>query len=110
MSTCIDHEFKEHVCKVKMPSFLFVKFNLRYMAANRHTYTCISQCSDASVGLAQAHPNNFIFTCTNKLEYEISIFCRKSLEELITYHMTYYVCCVSSEVIPTPAGTSTITM
>ena len=34
----------------------------------------------------------------------------ESLEELITYHMTYYVCCVSSEGIPTPAGTSMITM
>ena len=58
MSTCIDHEFEEHMCKVEMPLFPFVKFNFRYMAANRHTYTCVSQCSHASVGLTQAHPNH----------------------------------------------------
>ena len=34
MPTCIDHE---HVCKVEMPSFPFVKLNFRYMAANRQT-------------------------------------------------------------------------
>ena len=55
MSTRIDHE---HVCKVEIPSFPFVKFNFRYMAANRHAYTRVSQCSHASVGLAQARPNN----------------------------------------------------
>ena len=30
---------------------------IRYMATSRHTYTHILQCSPASVGLAQAHPN-----------------------------------------------------
>ena len=57
MSTCIDQEFEEHVCKVEMPLFPFVKFNCRYVAANRRTYTHVSQCSHASVGLAQARPN-----------------------------------------------------
>ena len=38
MSTCIDHKFEEHMCKVEMPSFPFVKVNFRYMAANIHTH------------------------------------------------------------------------
>ena len=53
--------------KLHPPSSIFIilifkhpHLNLRYMAAskqtNRHTHACV-QCSNTSVGLAQAHPN-----------------------------------------------------
>ena len=65
MSTCIDREFEEHLCKVEMLSFPFVKLKFSvygrkqtYIHTYIHTYTRVSQCSHASVGLVQARPNN----------------------------------------------------
>ena len=42
MSTCIDREFEEHVCKVEMLSFPFVKLKFSVYGRKQtyiHTYT-----------------------------------------------------------------------
>ena len=47
---------------VRVPSFPFVQLNGHTHAnrqIDRQTYTCILQCSPASVELAQAHPNQY---------------------------------------------------
>ena len=49
------------MCKFEMymyvNSYLFVQFKFSVYGHTFRTYTCVLQCSHASVGLAQAHPN-----------------------------------------------------
>ena len=58
-----------------MPSFKFLAYGRKQ--TDRHTHTH-AQCSHASVGLAQAHPNNEINTkaaTTIQLPYSFPVTC-----------------------------------
>ena len=56
-----------HMCKFEMYMYLvFRSFNLIFsiyghMQTHIHTYMCVLQCSPASVGLTQAHPNYMVY-------------------------------------------------
>ena len=57
VSTCIKFEFEEHVCKVEMPLFLFVKLKFSVYGRRQTNIHTRFAMQSASVGLAQARPN-----------------------------------------------------
>ena len=48
------------MCKFEMYMFIQLKFSV-YGRKQTVTYTRVLQCSPASVGLAQAHRNKFVY-------------------------------------------------
>ena len=57
------------IWNVHVRSYPFVQFKFSLYGHTYRTYTCVLQCSHASVGLAQAHPN-FITQTFNSLHIQ----------------------------------------